>query len=410
MVAYRLEDVALYAGVDPARVQDFVDAGMLTPDASGSFREPDIARVRLVDSLVQAGLGLEDLSEAVRDQRLSLSYVDLLMPEPVRMIAISEESDAAPRLHYEDAVGPILGSYRRHGDPIREDDFAILGLVAEAIGLGAPPERVIQIITTIAQAASRLTDLQRDWVDEVLLAPAIERTGSPIAALDETSASRLRYREIGKEVTGLLMDRFVDEAIFGNLVELTERALSDVGIRPTGQQTIVFVDISDYTRLAEERGDDESASQATRLTTFMAGLARRHGGRLVKSLGDGAMAHASDAKSGLAMAVAAVTGAESAGLWPLHAGVNSGPMVRRDGDFFGAAVNIASRVAGVAGPGEVVATESIMSAVDGGDYFFSPLGEFQLKNVGSAISLYGVEPAAPSPSGSENHPGEGTDP
>jgi adenylate cyclase len=389
VVALRVEDLALHAGVAPETVRTFVDAGMLEADGSGSFSEPDIARVRLVDALVEAGLGLEELSHAVRDGRLSLSYVDLLMPEPVRLVPVPDGGEDATRLEFEDAVRPILGSERRRGEPIREDDFAILGMVAEAIELGAPPDRVIRIIRSIAQAAARLTDLQRDWVDEVLLAPAIERTGSPIAALEETSASRLRYREIGKKVTGLLMDRLVDDAIFRNLVELTEQALSDVGIHPTGhQQTIVFIDISDYTRLAEERGDTESALQASRLTEFVGKLARQHGGRLVKSLGDGAMVQVSNQDAGLSIALEAVSSAESVGLWPLHAGVNSGPMVRRDGDFFGAAVNVASRVADVAGPGEVIVTENIFSATSGSHTTFTPLGEATLKNVRTPVPLF----------------------
>jgi class 3 adenylate cyclase len=311
------------------------------------------------------------------------------MPDPVRLVPVPHGGDEAGRLEYEDAVQPLLGSDRSHGDPIREDDFAILGLVAEAVELGASPDRVIRIIRSIAQTAARLTDLQRDWVDEVLLAPAIERTGSPIAALKETSTVRLRYREIGKEVTGLLMDRLVDDAIFRNLVELTERTLSEVGIHPTGQQqTVAFIDISDYTRLSEERGDAESASQATRLAEFVDKLARQHGGRLVKALGDGAMVYASNQWAGLSIALGAVSSAESAGLWPLHAGVNSGPMVRRDGDFFGAAVNIASRAADIAGPGEVVVTENVVSGVDGSGNTFIPLGEPKLKNVRTPLPLF----------------------
>jgi adenylate cyclase len=392
VVALGAEDLALHAGVALETIESFVDAGMLLADESGGFSEPDIARVRLVDALVAAGLGLEELTEAVRDGRLSLAYVDLLMPEPVRMIPLPDGAEEAARLEHEGALRLILGSERTHGDPIREDDFAILGMVAEAIQLGAPPDRVVRIIRTITQLAARLTDLQRDWVDEVLLAPAIERTGSPIAALEETSATRLRYREIGKEITGLLMDRLVDDAIFRNLVELTEQALSDVGIHPTGdQQTIVFIDISDYTRLAEERGDTESALQASRLTEFVDTLARRHGGRLVKSLGDGAMVHVSQQGAGLSIALEAVSSAESVGLWPLHAGVNSGPMVRRDGDFFGAAVNIASRVANAAGPGQVIVTGNVVSAARGSNNNFIPLGEAHLKNVRVPVPLFRVE-------------------
>lgn len=392
VVDLRVEELALHAGVGVEAIHTFIDAGLLVPDESAAFSQPDIARVRLIDSLVQAGLGIERLSEAVRDGRLSLSYVDLLMPDPVRLIPVPDGGDQRGRLDFENVVRPMLGSQRTHPGLVREDDYAILGVVAEAVALGASPDRVVEIIRSIARIAAKLTDLQRDWVDEVLLAPAIERTGSPLAALEETSAVRLRYREIGKTITGLLMDRLVDDAIFRNLVELTEEALSDVGIHPTRrEQTIVFVDISDYTRLSEERGDAASAAQATRLTEFVDKLAHQHGGRLVKSLGDGAMVHVSTRNAGLSIALEAVSKAESAELWPLHAGVNSGPMVRRDGDFFGAAVNIASRVADAARPGEVLVTEIIASTAEGTTTTFIPLGESQLKNVATPQLLYRAE-------------------
>lgn len=245
MADHHVADLAVHAGVAPERIRTFVSAGILVPDETGTFSESDVARMRLIDSLMEAGLGLEELSSAVGGGRLSLSYVDLLMPEPVRLIPLpDEESDV--RKEIEDVVRRMLGSEGTHADLIRDDDFAILGVVAEAIDLGAPPDRVVQIIRSIARIASKPTALQRDWVDEVLLAPAIERTGSPIIALEETSAVRLRYRQIGKRVTGLLMDRLVDDAIFRDLVELTEQALSDVGIHPTAgrDQTIVFIDIS----------------------------------------------------------------------------------------------------------------------------------------------------------------------
>ena len=94
---------------------------------------------------------------------------------------------------------------------------------------------------------------------------------------------------------------------------------------------------------------------------------------------------------GLQLALDAVSSAEKHGLWPLHAGVNSGPMVKRDGDFFGAAVNVASRVADAARPGEVVVTEAVARGADDADVRFVSLGEFSLKNVQAPVPLYRAE-------------------
>lgn len=387
-----LEDLALQAGIDPVAVSNYADAGILEAGDSGEFRPADIIRARLVHSLVQAGLSLSELSEAFEEGRLSLDYVELLMPVPRRLIPEPEAGIEAEWLRNEPAIQPILGTERSPGESIREDDLALLGVMAEAIELGASLDRVVQIVRSFAQAASKLTDLQRDFVDEVLLAPAIERTGSPIRALEETSASRLRYRELGRELSALLVERYVDEAVFRNLVQFTELTLSAVGLDTSGdQQTVLFLDVSDYTRLSEEEGDVESARQAVLLSEFVRRIAGRHGGRLVKSLGDGAMVHVPEPLKGLEMAMDAVARAEVEGLWPLHAGLNSGPMVRRDGDFFGAAVNIAARVADEAGPREVLVTGTIASQLAGTEYDFVPLGERQLKNVHDPVAMFRVE-------------------
>jgi class 3 adenylate cyclase len=127
------------------------------------------------------------------------------------------------------------------------------------------------------------------------------------------------------------------------------------------------------------------------LSELVQRLATQHGGRVVKSLGDGAMMHASSPAVGLAMAMAAVELAEAVGLWPLHAGVHSGPMVRREGDFFGSAVNVAARVAGEANSGEVLVTDRIVAALEGTMYRFVPLGERTLRHVHDPVALFRSE-------------------
>ncbi len=370
-------------------VRSYVDAGVLAPDAAGAYRPSDIARVRLVSALVEAGASLPAMAAAIADGRLSFRFVDLLMPEPVGLVPPpSAVDDASSRIH-EEAIQRILGSTRDAGEPIREDDLAILDIVTQAVQLGAPPDRVVSIVRSLSQAAKKVTDLQRDFIDEVLLAPAIARTGSTIAALDATSETRYAYRELGRRLSALLVERFVDDAVFTNLVELTEQALAASGVQaPAPRETVVFIDVSNYTSLAETHGDLVSARQAGLLADFVQDLARVHGARLVKTLGDGAMVYATSARVGLEVALESVSGAGPIGIWALHAGVNTGAMVRRDGDYYGAAVNIASRAADQAGPGEVVVTQAVVDAWIGDDVDFTPLGAVKLKHVGEPVALF----------------------
>lgn len=382
------DEVALSAGVSPEYLNELVDAGFLVPDAESAYQPSDIARARLVLSLEKAGIPLQELADAVGDGRLSLSYIDQLMPEPVALVPVTE--DDAGALQWEPQLRPILGTTRSADGLVRSDDLRVFRMMAHAIEIGIPPDRVVRIARSFAQVASRLVDLQREFVDEVLLAPAIEETGSPIDALEKTSATRYEYRRLGRALLFELMDRQVDDAVFRNLVQLTEFALAESGLPlDHASDGVAFIDIGEYSRLSELHGDDLAAEQGSRLTDLIQDLTRDHRARLVKSLGDGALVHAESASGALEVALDAVAEAQGRHLWPLHAGVNVGRVVQRDGDLFGTAVNIAARIAGEARPGEVMVSRAVTDAVgrDAG-LEFEEAGEARLRNISAPVELF----------------------
>jgi adenylate cyclase len=265
-------------------------------------------------------------------------------------------------------------------------------MMDRAFEIGIPPERVLRLVRNFAQAVARLVDMQREFVDEVLVGPAIAKTGSAIAALEATSEVRYEYRNLGRATVLELMDQGMDEAIFRSVVQLTEQAMARGGVGlDQSQDGVTFIDISDYSRLAEEQGDEEAAVQASRLAGLVQDVARDHGSRMVKSLGDGALVHAPNANAALEVALDAVEKAADRGVWTLHAGVHAGPVVPRDGDLFGSAVNIASRLVDEAGPGQVVASGAVVDACFAdGVIQIEPAGTAQLKNIADPVKLFAV--------------------
>jgi adenylate cyclase len=382
------EQVAESAGVGIDDLTSFIEAGVIIPDEKGMFRRGDIARVRLVSSLISSGISLEALSQAVEESRLSFDYVDRLMPEPVALVQPSE--DDADALRWGPDLEPILGTSRSRDGLVRSDDLRILHMMSRAVEMGIPPERVVRIARSFAQVASRLVDMQREFVDEVLLGPAIEETGSPIEALEKTAKTRYEYRRLGRALLFELMDRQVDDAVFRNLVQLTEFALAEGGVDLSrATEGVAFIDIGEYSLLSETHGDDVAAIQASRLADLVQDVARRRRGRLVKSLGDGALVHAEAPDQVLQLTLDVVGMAEEQDIWPLHAGVNVGRVVQRDGDLFGSAVNIASRIAEKAKPGEVVVSRSVVQAVEPMEgVVFEAAGEAQLKNISVPVELF----------------------
>jgi adenylate cyclase len=80
--------------------------------------------------------------------------------------------------------------------------------------------------------------------------------------------------------------------------------------------------------------------------------------------------------------------APAAGLPPAHVGVNAGPVVFRDGDYFGRTVNVASRIAGRAGPGEVLVSETAVQSCSVEGVRFEALGPAELKGVARPIQVF----------------------
>lgn len=390
-----LDRLARASGVDIDLANRLTEAGIVRPGGDGLFGGTDITRMRLLRSLVEAGFSLEDLTEAAGAGTLNLDYIDLLMPRTPSLVEIDGEVGPASDDEGLNAIRVLLGSEIEQGS-IREDDLALLRLVRRALELGAPMEHIMRALRATALSAQHIVALQREFVDEVLLTPAIERTGSPTAALAETAEVRREFRILGFQLVELLMERFADDAVFRNIAELTELNLRRSGVECLeDDETVVFVDVSNYTRLSRESGDQAAAEQAVLLTDTAQTSAVQRGGRLVKSLGDAALVHFPTATPALDFALDMVLNAERRGLWTLHAGVNSGPMLRRDGDYFGSAVNIASRVADAARAGEVVVTRRVIDAWQGDSVRFDPLGPVPVKNVDEPVELFRATVEAP---------------
>jgi adenylate cyclase len=122
--------------------------------------------------------------------------------------------------------------------------------------------------------------------------------------------------------------------------------------------TFVFADLVGFTAFTLRHGDEPAAELAVAFADRTRTLAAEYGASLVKAMGDAAMLHCLDAAAGLQLAVRIRSefGAKP-DLPGVRVGVHSGPAVERDGDWFGASVNLAARLAGAAAPGEVIVSE-----------------------------------------------------
>jgi adenylate cyclase len=149
-----------------------------------------------------------------------------------------------------------------------------------------------------------------------------------------------------------------------------------------------FLDITGYTRLTEERGDEAAADLAARLARLVRRSSQEHGGMPVKWLGDGVMFYFREPGAAVlaALEMAEVVGRH--GLPPAHVGIHAGPVVFQEGDYFGRTVNLAARIAEYARPGEVVVSQEVVDAADAAPVSFVEIGPVELKGVPGTLRLH----------------------
>ena len=149
-----------------------------------------------------------------------------------------------------------------------------------------------------------------------------------------------------------------------------------------------FLDVTGYTRLTQERGDEAAAELAQQLGRLVQRTSVQYGGRPVKWLGDGVMFHFPNPGPGVVAALDMVDGVASAGLPPAHVGLHAGPVIFQEGDYYGQTVNVASRIAEYARPGEVLVSQDVVDASAGADASFTEIGPIELKGVAGAMNLH----------------------
>src|SRR5205823_4895202 len=103
--------------------------------------------------------------------------------------------------------------------------------------------------------------------------------------------------------------------------------LERTGLRAkvTTPPAMCFLDLSGFTRLTDERGDDAAAEMAVSLSRLVQRAAHEHGGRIVKRLGDGVMLYFNQPADALVGSLEMAERVPAAGLPQAHVGVDAGP-------------------------------------------------------------------------------------
>ncbi len=165
---------------------------------------------------------------------------------------------------------------------------------------------------------------------------------------------------------------------------------------PEGTAIILFTDIVDSTAMTERIGDDAFRAMARELDAALRSAIRDSGGVAVegKLLGDGVLGVFTSARQGIDAAIRCRNAAEATKL-ELHIGLHAGDVIREQGNVYGGAVNIASRVASASAPGEILVSDTVRSlARTSTSVTFEDRGEHTMKGISEPQRLHSVVPLA----------------
>jgi adenylate cyclase len=159
---------------------------------------------------------------------------------------------------------------------------------------------------------------------------------------------------------------------------------------PSGTVTVMFTDIEDSTVISQESGDQKWTQTLEDHFAMLDHIIKRHRGNVIKRLGDGTMTVFGSARDAIDAALEAQSAVSSTEL-KIRIGLHTGDSLRRDGDYYGVAVNKAARIAGIAAGGEIMVSAITAELSGGQGGRFGPARTVSLKGLAGTHEILTVE-------------------
>jgi adenylate cyclase len=260
---------------------------------------------------------------------------------------------------------------------------------------GLTEEQVLTVSRVLGRSFVQIAEFLRQITFELVLRPGSTELE---LARNYQAASEVLTPSLGPMLETVLR-LHLRQAVATEIVTAQERITGEL---PGARHVVLaFADLVGFTRMGEQVPPEVLGAVAGRLEDLAEGAVQPPV-RVVKAIGDAVLLVSPEAPAMVeaALALIEMAAAEGEDFPQLRVGIASGPAVSRAGDWFGAPVNLASRITGVARAGSVLATNEVADAVPDG-VSWSLAGAKRLKNVAGEVRLQRArrpaEPAAPAP-------------
>ncbi len=388
------DEIAERVGTTPDRIEQLAELGILEPE-DGTYPRRDVLRARFVLGLDRLGIDAAAIAKAVDSGDLTLGYIEAggrRPPHSDRTFAQLSDDIGIPCLTLE-RIYVAFGLPRPASDEyVREEDLRLLTLVPVLFGAGVSEGEILRLARVWGDSARRVAQFQTHYLHHSIEEPFRQR------GLRDNEAFEAALREVsvrsgrgGEDLLGWLFRRHSEVFETEHLFDHVETALEDAGVHRKESRQVeacAFADLTGYTRLTEEAGDEVAAQVSVKLAEVVNEIASEHRGAVVKMLGDGVLFYFKDPNDAVMASLEMLDRVRPAGLPPAHVGVNAGPMIYEEGDYFGRTVNIAARIASQAGPDQVFLGEDVLRHIEPAGFRVVEAGAFELKGIEKPLTLY----------------------
>lgn len=335
----------------------------------------------LVALLLAMGVTPEEIGQSQADGTLALLAIDrLALGQDLRYdLDAACEATGLPGEELRHIWRSLGFPDPRPGEALFSDtDLGNLAAVADLLHSGVvSPEVTYGMTRVIGSSMARVASA---LIDAVSSRPE----PGPTSAADDDAFEV--FGPLASEAGGFLpMFPEVLEQVWRRHLQAAARARLLRGDPDDGAGLVVgFADLVGFTALAQQVSDEELAEVVDQFERLAYDVVVAGGGRVVKMIGDEVMFLVEDPVAAAEIALGlADASRDAAELSDVRVGLALGPVLEREGDAYGATVNLASRATGIAYPGTVVVSPELRAYLEHDpDFAFKNMRPRSLKHIG----------------------------
>jgi adenylate cyclase len=365
----------------PVDASDFEAQGLYDPEADGAAD-----RLALLEWLAGQGVSIAAMVAADAEGRLtSLAGDRAIRPgERFPLTELAERSEI-PVERVEQLRRTVGFAPVDPNEPgFTDGDIEVFR--SFSLGAGVFGERA-------ALQFSRVMGTSLSRIAEATISLFLENVEGPIRKREE---GELALARANLDAIGVLdvIPRLMDSIFRGHLEEAIRRsrlAHEQGASHDTARLAVGFIDLVGFTPLSRQLDTNQLADVVDEFEARASDIVVGHDGRVVKLIGDEVMfvTVTAEAACGVALELVEAFAGEGSAVMP-RGGLAYGGLLARGGDYYGETVNLASRIADLAVPYEVLVTAATLEAAASSSLDFAPAGRRMLKGFAEPVELFAL--------------------